>query len=57
MSNKLEIDDCPRCGKIFGLGDEVCQNCGFDPVDNPEDEAEYERHLARKKELRDASRE
>lgn len=55
MAHSIDQDDCPKCGRIFGLADESCQGCGFDPVDSPEDEIEYEKYLAKKKELRNAN--
>ncbi len=51
----LDQDDCPKCGRIFGVADEFCQSCGFDPVNNEADWEEYEKHLARKKEARDGN--
>lgn len=45
-----EPDDCPRCGRVFGVADESCRHCGFDPVNDELDALEYELHQEKKKE-------
>jgi hypothetical protein len=36
---------CPSCGTSWGIVDETCGNCGFDPVSNEDDAAFYEEAL------------
>lgn len=35
-------DYCPRCGTRFGVVEEICHDCGLDPVNDEEDSAFYE---------------
>jgi len=42
------MDRCPRCRRIFGVTEEQCSGCGFDPVNNEEDEEEYDRYRKHK---------
>jgi len=37
MRNPIEY--CIDCGHRYGIADESCTNCGFDPIDEGEDEA------------------
>lgn len=48
MSKLSWYDDCPNCGRIFSFADEECKGCGFDPVNNPEDEKIYDAHIEKK---------
>lgn len=34
---------CPRCGHSWGFADEVCEECGLDPVHNRMDGQFYDR--------------
>ena len=44
-------DYCIRCERRYGVTEESCSSCGFDPVNSEEDENENEiaRHLWRVK--------
>lgn len=49
---KYNPDDyCVRCHRRYGVTEECCSGCGFDPVNSEEDENENEiaRHLWRVK--------
>jgi ribosomal protein L37E len=35
-------DYCPKCDRRFGVTEESCSGCGFNPVNNAEDEAFYD---------------
>lgn len=47
---------CPACSYRWGIEDETCTNCGFDPVNNGEDAEMYDEAVIlwkRMKELRE----
>lgn len=40
------FDYCPVCDRRFGLEEESCSGCGFDPVNSEEDSIAYDKAIA-----------
>lgn len=36
---------CPSCDSRFSFSDESCRHCGFDPLNNADDEIAYDKAL------------
>jgi len=41
---------CPRCSRRYGITEESCSGCGFDPVNSDKDAAVQDRAVAQYKE-------
>lgn len=48
-------DYCIRCDRRYGLTEESCSGCGFDPIDGGSDEEAQEEALLKFKEEQDAN--
>lgn len=48
-------DYCQQCWHRYGIVDEKCKNCGFDPINDEEDAEAYEKAILEYKEYQNGS--
>lgn len=44
---------CPVCEHVWGVTEEICPDCGLDPVHDVEDRERYEAAIQKFKEMKD----